>query len=281
MRNAVWSETEHSYLGVDGAAIRPGGPPFGWHAIDDHLGGHVAVILHDPVLDEDPELLEAAGTATLVSLESGRLEAEIRRARLGLLAVGEAERRRLERDLQEGAEQRLVALRVKLGLVGAVSEDQFERLIAEIGDELDATMDDLRQVAHGIYPPLLRADGVAGALRAAARRSPIPATVDAAGVGRIGADVEGVLYFCCVEAMRNAAKHGGPGTTVGVHVDVADGRVRFVVADTGRGLGPPAEYGGGLAAMRERLQVVDGAFTIEARPGGGTTVKGEIPVATT
>src|SRR4249920_3066459 len=250
---AVWSEADGSYLGLDGSEVRRGSAR-GWHRIDDQEGAPVAVIVHDPVLDADPELLAAAGTATLISLESGRLEREIRQARVRLLAVAEEERRRLERDLQAGAEQHLVALRVKLGLVGAAGAEEDERLIAEIGEELDATMDDLRLVAHGIYPPLLREEGLASALRAAARRSPVPATVDAAGVGRLRTDVESVLYFCCLEAMRNAATHAGPEATIAVRVDEADGWVRFVVTDTGRGLGSAAGQGSGLTAMRERLQ---------------------------
>ena len=278
LRIGVWSEAEGSYLGLDGAAVRRDDSTGSWHGIDDHLGARVAVIVHDPVLDEDPELLDAAGTATLISMESGRLEREIRDSRGRLLAVAGEERRRLERDLQEGAEQRLVALRVKLGLVDAAGDTEHGRLIAEIGDELDATMDDLRRLAHGIYPSLLRSEGVASALRAAARRSQLPTTVNAAGVGRLPADVESVIYFSCVEAMRNAAAHAGPGASIAVRVEVEQGLVRFVVADTGRGTHVPVTNGAGLAAIRERVQAVDGAVAIESLAGGGTTVSGEIPL---
>ena len=278
LRIAVWSEDAGCYLGIDGARTQPDETTRGWSRIDNHNGAPVAAILHDPGLSDDPELLEAAGTATLISLESGRLEREIREARVRLLAVAEEERRRLGRDLQEGAEQRLVALRAKLGLVGAAGADEAERLIAQIGDELDATMDDLRQLAHGIYPTLLRAEGVASALRAVARRSPVPATVEAAGVGRLCADVESVLYFCCLEAMRNAATQAGSNITIAVRIEVADGHVRFAVADTGRGLRLPPEQGAGLAAMRERLRAVDGRLAVESQPGRGTIVSGEIPI---
>jgi signal transduction histidine kinase len=281
VRIAVWSEAEGSYLGLDGAAVRRDGAECSWHGVDDHLGSRVAVIIHDPVLDDDPELLDAAGTATLISMESGRLEREIRDSRVRLLAVAGEERRRLERDLQEGAEQRLVALRVKLGLVAAADDSEQGQLIAEIGDELDATMDDLRSLAHGIYPSLLRSEGVASALRAAARRSPLPATVDAAGVGRLPADVESVVYFSCLEAMHNAAAHAGSDATIAVRLDVAEGIVRFLVADTGCGMRPPVASGAGLTAIRERVQAVDGAVTIESHAGGGTTVRGEIPISAT
>lgn len=281
LRIAVWSEAEDAYLGLDGAAVRRDDTAGSWRWIDDHLGARVAVIVHDPVLDADPELLDAAGTATLISMESGRLEREIRDSRMRLLAVAGEERRRLERDLQEGAEQRLVALRVRLGLVDAASDGEHGQLIAEIGEELDATMDDLRRLAHGIYPSLLRTEGVASALRAAARRSQLPATVNAAGVGRLPGEVESVIYFSCLEAMRNAATHAGADATIAVRVDVEQDIVRFVVADTGRGMRPPAEGGAGLAAMRERVQAVDGAVAIESHAGGGTTVTGEIPLAAT
>ena len=187
------------------------------------------------------------------------------------------ERRRLERDLQAGAEQHLVALRVKLGLVGAAGAEEDERLIAEIGEELDATMDDLRLLAHGIYPPLLREEGLGSALRAAARRSPVLTTVDAGGVGRLRADVESVLYFCCLEAMRNAAAHAGPGATIACASTRptagcgSSSRTRVAAWDAARA-------GGGLTAMRERLHAVDGTVTIESEAGRGTTVRGEIPI---
>jgi signal transduction histidine kinase len=278
LRIALWAAPEHAYIGVDGSRARRDGPGRGWFEIDDHDGHPVAVIVHDPVLEDDPELLEAAGTATLISLESGRLADEIRDARVRLLAVAEEERRRLEHDLQEGAEQRLLALRVKLGLMGAMGDAGDERLLAEIAEDLDATMDDLRRLAHGIYPALLRQEGLGAAVRAAARRSPIPVTVRASGLGRYPADVESVVYFCCLEAMRNAATHAGPGAAATIRIDAPKGCIGFVVTDSGAGLAPGSVDGGGLAAMRERLRAVDGSVAIESSPGHGTTVRGEIPL---
>lgn len=278
LRIAVWNASEHAYVGVDGSRLLRDSRGRGWLAIDDRDGRPVAALVHDPALDEDPELLEAAGTATLISLESGRLADEIRGARVRLLAVAEEERRRLELDLQEGAEQRLLALRVKLGLVGVAGEAEDERLLAEIGEELDTTMDDLRRLAHGIYPALLQKEGVGAALRAAARRSPIPVTVDASGLDRYPADVESVIYFCCLEAMRNAAKHAGDGATAAIRIDAVEGCIRFAVADSGRGLVPGIAAGAGLTAMRERLQAVAGSIAMESSPARGTTVRGEIPI---
>lgn len=274
----VWSAADEAYVGVTGTRMGPQ-TGRGWQAIDDEDGSPVAAILHDPALEDDPELLGAAATATLISLESGRMADEIREARTRLLAVGEEERRRLERDLQEGAAQRLVALRVKIGLMGETGEEEDQRLIAEIAAEIDAATDDLRHLAHGIYPPLLRAEGIASALRGVARRSVVPMTVHCAGVSRHAPEIESVVYFCCLDAIRGAAERAGPDSAITVRVTEADDVLRFAVVDTGRPLPARATNGWGAGAIRERLHAVDGAVDIGPYAGGGTTVTGEIPTA--
>ena len=206
LRLAFWPALDQAYLGIDGAPIAAAGDEFEWHRID-RGGAPVAAILHDPELEAGPDLLRAAGTATLLSLEGQRLKGEIRAARSRILAAGEEERRRLERDLHDGAQQHLIALRVKLGLMDAVDPAETKRVVAELADDVDATLTELRRFAQGIYPPLLHAEGLVGALHGAARRSSIPASVHTTGLGRYDPETESAIYFCCLEALQNAGKH--------------------------------------------------------------------------
>jgi signal transduction histidine kinase len=230
--------------------------------------------VHDPALEVDPELLRAAGTATLLSLETRHLEDEMRAARFRILAGVEAERRSLERDLHDGAQQHLIALRVKVALMAEGDPGDAERVLAELTEDVDATLDEVRALAQGIYPPLLRAEGLTGALHAAARRSPIPASVHCTG-GRYPVEVESAIYFCCLEALQNAGKHTGPGARVTIRVSSSDGVIRFSVEDTGEGFDVRAARAGmGIANMTERMAAVGGDIRVVSHPRRGTVVSG-------
>jgi len=273
LRLAVWSSPEQRYLGTDGRAIVDPSEPLGWHRID-RAGVPVAAIVHDPALEADPELLRAAGTATLLSLESRHLEDEMRAARFRILAGAEAERRSLERDLHDGAQQHLIALRVKVALMAESDPDDAERVLAELAEDVDATLDEVRALAQGIYPPLLQAEGLMGALHAAARRSPIPASVKCTDA-RYPVEVESAIYFCCLEALQNAGKHAGPGTRATIRVSSSDGVLRFKVEDTGQGFDVRAARAGiGIANMTERMAAVGGDIRIVSQPQRGTVVSG-------
>jgi signal transduction histidine kinase len=278
LRLAFWSPSDQAYLGVAGDVIERVGVQESWYAIERD-GEPVAAILHDPALDGDPELLRAAGDATLLSLDGRHLEDEIRAARASAIATAEEERRRLERDLHDGAQQHLIALRIKLGLMSELSGGHTAQMIAELGDDVDATLDELRRLAQGVYPPLLRAHGLDSALKAVARRAATPVSVKAGGLGRYPNEIESAVYFCCLEALQNAAKHAGGEAAVTVRVASSDGWLRFAVEDTGAGFDTRlAGQGAGLANMGGRMEAVGGRLRVVSAPGCGATVSGLIPI---
>jgi signal transduction histidine kinase len=278
LRLAFWSASGQAYLGVSGDVIERADTHESWYPIERD-GEPVAAILHDPALDGDPELLRAAGDATLLSLDGRHLEDEIRAARASAMATAEEERRRLERDLHDGAQQHLIALRIKLGLMTELSGGETAQMIAELGDDVEATLDELRRLAQGVYPPLLRAHGLGSALNAVARRAAIPVTVTAAGLGRYSNEIESAVYFCCLEALQNAGKHAGGGAEVTVRVASSDDWLRFAVEDTGIGFDTRlAEQGAGLANMAGRMAAVGGRIRVVSAPACGTTVSGLIPI---
>jgi signal transduction histidine kinase len=277
LRLAFWSAPDQAYVGTDGDPIGDAGR-LERHTIDSG-GARVAAILHDPGLEADPELLRAAGTATLLALEGQRLAGDTRAARSRILAAAEEERRRLERDLHDGAQQHLIALRVKVGLIGEVDREQAKQVVAELAEEVDATLEELRRLAQGIYPSLLDAEGLVGALHAAARRSSIPVAVHMSAVGRYPAAVESAIYFCCLEALQNAGKHAGPAASATMRVSASDGSLRFRVEDTGSGYDTrTARAGAGFANMAERMAAVDGHVSVVSQPMHGTAVSGWVPI---
>jgi signal transduction histidine kinase len=207
---------------------------------------------------------------------------DVEDSRRRLATAAATERRRIERDLHDGAQQRLVTLRVQLEL----AEEELRRdpvagteRLRELGPSIDAAIDDVRSLAGGIYPPLLADAGLAEALRAAALRQALTVTVDADHVVRYSVEVESAAYFCCLEALQNAAKHSGAAeATVTINSD--PNRLRFTVADLGCGFARNGHNGGaGLTNMRDRLAAVGGRIEIDSRPGRGTRVTGDVPVA--
>jgi signal transduction histidine kinase len=280
VRVGYWSAGERAYVGVDGLILERPPPDRGWLELD-RSGRPVAAMTYDRVLELDPELLDAAGTATLISLDSGRMEEEVRAARVRMLGAAEAERRRLERDLQEGAEQRLLAVRVKLGLVGQVDRSEARRLMGEIAEDLDATLDDLRRLAHRIYPPMLREEGLVRALRAAARRLPMRVEVRGDEVRRAPIDVEAAVYFCCMEALdfasRDTTRPEGP---VLVTIGIDDAGIRFQVLDPARrDSHRDGRDGAGLNLVTERVLAMGGDVEIRVDSGVGRIVEGALPIS--
>jgi signal transduction histidine kinase len=246
----------------------------------------VAYVEHDPALDTDPELLRAAGQAVLLALETGRLEAELsattvalRNSTARLVAAGDAERRKIERDLHDGAQQRLMAIQIKLGLLrDRVDDPEIEAALAEVGADASAAVDDLRRLAHGIYPTVLRERGLGDGIRAWGRSAPIVVEVVDGGGGRCAPAVEAAVYFCVLEAIQKTIKHSG---AAGARVAVArqNGELRFSVSDDGTGFAAGAAHGGmGLTSMRERIETLGGELEIASAAGAGTTVRGAVPV---
>jgi signal transduction histidine kinase len=253
-------------------------------------GDTVAAIWHDPALNTDPELVNAASRAVLLALENGRLEAELRTttaqladSRARIVAVGDAERRRVERDLHDGAQQQLVALRIKVALARelAPSDSEVAARLADVGYGLEDVLSDLREFAHGAAPPLLQNSGLRVALAAAAKRSTPPAAFSADDIGRYPDEVETAVYFCCLEALQNVNKHAGPRANAEVSVAERANHLWFEVVDDGIGCEIEAgrRSGIGLTNMSERVSALHGTLDLDSAIGQGTSVRGRIPLA--
>ncbi len=238
------------------------------------LARQVALALHNVQLD-------AALQASLDELQVRNDELQQSRARI--VAAGDAERRKIERNLHDGAQQHLVALAVKLRLTRDAVEDDPDdaiSMIDEIKGNLQDAIQELRALAHGIFPPLLMSGGLTEALPAAASRAALPTTIDTAGIGRYSADVEAAVYFCVLEGMQNAGKHAGDGATVRVAVAEQEGALTFSVVDDGAGFGVAGSgaAGHGFVNMADRLGAFGGTLDVASVPGRGTTVRGTLPL---
>ncbi len=212
-----------------------------------------------------------------------RLE-EIRASRQRLVAAQDEERRRIERNIHDGAQQQLVALAIKLtiteGLIGTDADAERE-LLGELRQEAADAVGELRDLARGIYPPLLASQGLAAALRAQAARSAVPVSVDAGDLGRYPQEVEAVVYFCVLEALQNVAKYAA-ASRAEVRLGASAGGLTFEVADDGAGFDPSARaFGTGLQGMADRLSALGGSLEVRSSPGAGTVVAGRLrgPVA--
>jgi signal transduction histidine kinase len=208
---------------------------------------------------------------------------ELTASRQRIVQAQDLERHRIQRDIEGGAERQLEALHAKFGAARAAAgaEPEPQRtLIAELRADIAATIESLRELARGIYPPLLADQGLVAAVRAQAAKAGGPVTLDADDVGRLGRDVEAAVYFCCVEALRNVGRHAG-SAPARIRLARDDGRVTFEVTDEGPGFDVRlASSGTGLQHMADRLAALGGAIRIDSRPGEGTTVAGEIPLRT-
>ncbi|MFI7589204.1 histidine kinase [Spongisporangium articulatum] len=221
---------------------------------------------------------DLAAQAGLV-LRNVRLVEELRASRRRLVTAGDEARKRLERNLHDGAQQQLIALRLRLRLAEAVLDDPdaMREALEQLGVATQAALDDLRALAHGIYPPLLRERGLVAALEGQARRSAVPVSVERVELERHPEDVEAAVYFCVLEALQNVAKYAG-ATSVRVRVWEDDGPLSFAVADDGCGFDPAATaFGSGLQGMADRLAALNGTLSVESRPGVGTIVTGRLP----
>lgn len=238
------------------------------------LARQVGLALHNVALD----------SALQASLDEVRRQAEeLRASRARIVATADAERRRIERDLHDGAQQHLVALAVNLRLARDLVEEDpptAAAMLDELGASIKGTIQELRDLAHGIYPPLLMDSGLAEALRAAGGRSPLPVDVEAQGIGRYPTEVEAAVYFCCLEALQNAAKHAPEaGVKIRVWQAAETSELHFEVADTGPGFDAEAvRRGHGFVNMSDRLGAIGGTVSWNSIPGHGTRISGSIPL---
>jgi signal transduction histidine kinase len=282
VESAVWPEVEDSRSGETLAV------PI------EHEGVELGVLtLVSPsghtLQDEDAELAaqvaSGMGLALKNRLLTERLQSrveDLRESRRRLVAVQDETRRKLERDLHDGAQQQLVALKVKLGLSRLIAEKEGDSemvaLLSEMGKDADDAVESLRTFARGVYPPLLEAEGLAAALSAHARSSPIPVVVETDGIGRYPKDIEATVYFCVLEALRNSVgDHNSSGATVTLRQ--SNGSLMFRVSGEGADLGQQLSDEATLVTMTDRLDAIAGELTIGVNPGGGAVVTGTIAAA--
>jgi signal transduction histidine kinase len=253
------------------------------------LLGALAVSKRQPMTATESRLLADLAREAGLVLKNTRLTAELvlrldelRASRQRLVTAQDTERRRLERNLHDGAQQNLVALKLKIALLKNLAANDPAQ--AQLGlDDLagDATdaIETLRELARGLYPPILAQDGLVAALEAHARRTPLPVDVVGATLPRYPQETEAGVYFCVLEALQNVVKHAGASMAT-VNISQADGRLFFSVADDGHGMDlATVRSGSGLQNMRDRIEVLGGDLHVESSPGAGTRVVGSIPVA--
>ena len=250
-------------------------------------GERVAVIVHDPSLDEEPKLLTAAAAAARFALENGRLHAQVRaqliqvqESRRRIVTAGDDQRRRIERDIHDGAQQRLVALALELRatkrrLGGGVDPD-LERVLSGAVEELQVAVSELRELARGVHPAILTEEGLGGALESLAARTPLDVRIERPLEERLPPEIEAAGYFLACEALANAVKHAD-ASTVRISAVRQNGTLVVEVVDDGRGGADPT--GSGLRGLADRLEAHGGRLTVASATGGGTRVVGEIPCA--
>jgi signal transduction histidine kinase len=279
---AFWDWQRLGFVDIDGNSIDATAAPPGRTLTPVLHGGRpVAAIVHSPSLQEAGEILDALAQTALMLLENTRLVDDLRASRARIVASADEERHRLERDLHDGAQQRLFLLQIKLGrLRQGLVDEKLAGEIEEIEADAAAALEELRVLAHGIFPTVLVESGVPEALRAFAVDAAIPVRVTDQWVGRCSPTIEAALYFCALEAIQNAAKHAGDGARVAVDLDRSGDRVDLSVEDDGIGFQPTGDPGGiGFVTMRDRIGAVGGELEIISEPGAGVTVHVTIPDA--
>ena len=275
MRVAPITHSGH-LLGLIVAVRPPAGDAF--RSDDENvlaeLARQVGLALHNVQLD----------SALQASLDEVRRQAEeLRASRARIVAASDAARREIERNLHDGAQQHLVALAVNVRLARQLAEtdpDMTKEMLDQLGHDLQDAVQQLRDLAHGIYPPLLMDRGLVEALSAAAGRAALPTDVVAEGIGRFAPEVEAAIYFCCLEALQNAGKHAGEGAHATVRLWEEAGGLLFEVADTGKGFDPGSRsrLGAGFVNMGDRVGAIGGSFSVQSAPGKGTKISGRIPL---
>jgi signal transduction histidine kinase len=207
----------------------------------------------------------------------------LRASRARVVTAADAERRRIERDLHDGAQQHLVSLAVNLRLARELAESdpaEARAVLDELGVEVQEALDEFRDLAQGIYPPLLVERGLGEGLRSGVARTPVPVQLDARGLCRYPPEVETTLYFCCLEAVQNVGKHAGTGARASVRVWEDEDGVLFEVRDDGSGFDPAADSrGSGLTNMSDRLGALGGRLSVDSSPARGTRIRGVIPLS--
>ena len=277
---------------ADGHRLAPPSPAPG-RAVTKVIDGDrlVAMIVHDSALQDEPAFVDTATSYAVMTFDHHRLTAEtssllraVGDSRARIQTAADDERRRIERDLHDGAQQQLIALRIKLELAAELMSEaspsgaEEAAALRRFSDDVQEALEAVQSLARGIYPSTLADYGLARALRSAALQHPLPTTVLARGVRRHSREIESAAYFCCLEALQNTAKHAHGAKAVVIELRDTDS-LRLEVRDDGAGFDPADVTGGvGFTSMRDRLAAVGGDLTITSRPGHGTRVAASIPI---
>jgi signal transduction histidine kinase len=272
------------YLDTTGQVVDPARPGPG-RAVTPVTEASGAVLVHDGGLEQEPQLIRLTAAAASMALEHTRLQAEVqaqleqvRASRARLVEAGDAERRRLERDLHDGAQQRLVTLSLALGMArdrAAEADPELGSLIESASKEAREALTELRELARGIHPAVLTETGLTGAIQALVERSPVATTITAVPHQRYPAAIEATAYFVVSEALANVAKHARADGAQ-VMIRKFPGRLLVEVSDDGAG-GARSEGGSGLRGLADRVASVGGVLRVDSPPGGGTRLEADIP----
>ena len=272
------------FTDTSGQAVDPARPDPG-RAVVPLAGAEEAVLVHDEGLELEPQLVRLTAAAASMALEHSRLQAEVqaqlelvRASRARIVEAGDAERRRLERDLHDGAQQRLVTLTLALGMARsrvAGVDPELESLIDSASKEAREALIELRELARGIHPAVLTETGLAGAIQALVERSPVAATITEVPRERFPAVIEATAYFVVCEALANVAKHAR-ASTAEVRIRKLPGRLAVEVSDDGAG-GAMPERGSGLRGLADRVASAGGVLRVDSPPGAGTRLEADIP----
>jgi signal transduction histidine kinase len=285
---AYWVPASGRYVDADGAPLElPQAGRDRAATVVEREGEPVAALIHDPAVAENDELVQSVCAAAALTLENARLQAELRArlaelqaSRARLVSATEFERRRIERDLHDGTQQRLVSIAMALGLAEsklAADRPAVEPVLREAREALTVALAELRELTQGIRPAILVERGLAAALDDLARRAALPVQLDVVVSGRLPEQVESAAYFVASEALANAAKHSH-ASNVRLSASKEDGVLMLEVADDGIG-GAAAGGGSGLRGLADRVEALGGRLTVSSPPGRGTTLRAEIPCA--
>jgi signal transduction histidine kinase len=284
----LWDRGTASWLDARGVSVAPPEEDSSVAVTTlDRDGEPIAAIAHDRVLREDPGLVAAATAVLRLAVENERLTAEVRdqlasvrASRARLVEAAEAERRRIERDLHDGAQQRLIGVALSLQEARAEArrntpDAPYLRQLDDTADELLAAVDELRELARGIHPAILTEDGLGVAVTSLARRAAVPVELDLALDGRLSPTIEATAYYVVAEALTNVTRHARARSVI-VRVSHHDELLEVEVGDDGDG-GADARLGSGINGLIDRLEAVSGSLEIHSPPGAGTRLRAVIP----
>jgi signal transduction histidine kinase len=286
LRLVYWLPEFESWADLDGRAVESPQPGNGTTILSDRDGVHVAALVHDPALEEEPELLRAVSAGAAIALENGRLHAELRArlaelqgSRARVIEAGQKERQRLERNLHDGAQQRLIALSLDLGLLEERLRDDLDARtrLDDARHEIALSLEELRDVARGLHPAIVSGHGLAVALESLAAHAAVPVRLTVELEGRLREQLEVAAYYVVAESLTNVGKHAR-ATSAMVDVARLNGQVVVEVVDDGVG-GADTEGGSGLRGLADRVESLGGRLRVWTPSGGGTRVRAEKPCA--